>query len=118
MSQARIEIFLPTLNLKIISHSFTVPPSIVNTAVVTQCSPFPCFCVWIICFSGAKVNIYLSYVISVIIKYIPLLVITPVLFHNEVDPDIGQNRIWFWQDGAPPHFGVHVRQFPNETFTP
>lgn len=39
-----------------------------------------------------------------------------VLFPNEDDPDIPHNRIWLQQDGAPPHFGLNVRQFLNDTF--
>lgn len=38
------------------------------------------------------------------------------LFPNEVDPDIPHNRIWLQQDGAPPHFGINVRHFLNNTF--
>jgi hypothetical protein len=39
-----------------------------------------------------------------------------VLFPNELDPDVPHNRIWLQQDGAPPHFGINVRQFLDNTF--
>jgi Transposase. len=39
------------------------------------------------------------------------------LFPNNEDPDIPEERIWFQQDGAPPHYGVQVREYLNNTFT-
>lgn len=39
-----------------------------------------------------------------------------VLYPNEDDPDIPHDGIWFQQDGAPPHFGINVRQYLNDTF--
>ncbi|KAJ8911713.1 hypothetical protein NQ315_013175 [Exocentrus adspersus] len=44
---------------------------------------------------------------------IPALV---MIFPNEIDPDIPNERIWFHQDGAPPHFGIDVRIYLNEMF--
>lgn len=39
-----------------------------------------------------------------------------ILFPNNDDGDFPHQRIWFQHDGAPPHFGVDVRLFLNETF--
>lgn len=39
-----------------------------------------------------------------------------VLFPNELDPDFPDERIWFQQDGAPPHYAVIVRQYLDEVF--
>ena len=38
------------------------------------------------------------------------------LFPNNNDPNLIAEHIWFQQDGAPPHFGIAVRQFLNQTF--
>uniref|UniRef100_V5I868 Transposable element Tc1 transposase n=1 Tax=Anoplophora glabripennis TaxID=217634 RepID=V5I868_ANOGL len=39
-----------------------------------------------------------------------------VIFPHEIDPDIPNERIWFQQDGAPPHFGIDVRRYLDEMF--
>lgn len=39
-----------------------------------------------------------------------------VIFPNNEDPDMPHPSIWFQQDGAPPHFGVQVRQFLDDMF--
>lgn len=39
-----------------------------------------------------------------------------VLFPNAADPDIPRKTIWFQQDGAPPHYGIHVRRYLDEIF--
>lgn len=38
------------------------------------------------------------------------------LFPNDNDPNLVAEHIWFQQDGAPPHFGIEVREFLNQTF--
>lgn len=38
------------------------------------------------------------------------------LFPNEVDPAIMDERIWFQQDGAPPHFALIVRNYLDQMF--
>jgi hypothetical protein len=38
------------------------------------------------------------------------------LFPNRLDPDLPDERIWYQQDGAPPHYAVFGRKylvFPN-----
>ena len=39
-----------------------------------------------------------------------------VMFPNEADPDIPTETLWFQQDGAPPHFGINVREYLDEIF--
>jgi hypothetical protein len=39
-----------------------------------------------------------------------------VLFPNHEDGDLPNQRIWYQQDGAPPHFAVQVRNFLNNVF--
>lgn len=39
-----------------------------------------------------------------------------VIFPNADNPDIPHDRIWFQQDGAPPHFGVNVRRYLDDIF--
>lgn len=38
------------------------------------------------------------------------------LFPNPIDPDLFDDRIWFQQDGAPPHFALNVRRYLDENF--
>lgn len=38
------------------------------------------------------------------------------LFPNELDPDAIDARLWFQQDGAPPHYARIVRQYLDEVF--
>ncbi|EFN77955.1 hypothetical protein EAI_14386, partial [Harpegnathos saltator] len=44
------------------------------------------------------------------------------MLRNDIIPTIRNifglnfNTVWFQQDGAPPHFGLQVRQFLNDTF--
>lgn len=38
------------------------------------------------------------------------------LFPNNNDPNLPAEEIWFQQDGAPPHFGIEVREYLNQTF--
>ena len=39
------------------------------------------------------------------------------MFPNNEDEDIPAENVWFQQDGAPPHFGIEVRQLLDDTFT-
>lgn len=39
-----------------------------------------------------------------------------VLFPSAVDADIPNETIWFQQDGAPPHYGIHVRHYLDAIF--
>lgn len=39
-----------------------------------------------------------------------------VIFPNGEDGDVPHRRIWYQQDGAPPHFGLEVRQYLDEVF--
>lgn len=38
------------------------------------------------------------------------------LFPNNLNPNLFDQRIWFQQDGAPPHFAKNVRNYLNEVF--
>jgi hypothetical protein len=38
------------------------------------------------------------------------------LFPNPLDPDLPDERIWYQQDGAPPHYAVIVRRYLEEVF--
>lgn len=38
------------------------------------------------------------------------------IFPHAMDPDIPNERLWFQQDGAPPHFGINVRRYLDEMF--
>jgi hypothetical protein len=38
------------------------------------------------------------------------------LFPNPLDPDLANERIWYQQDGAPPHYAVIVRRYLDEVF--
>lgn len=38
------------------------------------------------------------------------------LYHDQVNDQILANDIWFQQDGAPAHFGIHVRNYLDQTF--
>lgn len=38
------------------------------------------------------------------------------LYPNELDPDLPDERLWYQQDGAPPHYAVTVRQYLDEIF--
>lgn len=38
------------------------------------------------------------------------------LFPNHEDPDLPDERLWFQQDGAPPHYSETVRQYLDNTF--
>ena len=46
-------------------------------------------------------------------RIIPNLI---TLYHDQYNYRTLRNDIWFQQDGAPPHFGIHVRNYLNETF--
>lgn len=62
-------------------------------------------------FDGALTSdIYLEFLRD---ELIPSLA---VLYPNEVDADIPANTVWFQQDGAPPHYGRHVREYLDEVF--
>jgi hypothetical protein len=38
------------------------------------------------------------------------------LFPNPLDPDLPDERIWYQQDGTPPHYAVIVRRYLDESF--
>jgi transposase len=38
------------------------------------------------------------------------------LFPDDNDPDLPSLTLWFQQDGAPPHYAVHVREYLNTVF--
>lgn len=38
------------------------------------------------------------------------------LFPNQANPALISDDIWYQQDGAPPHYGVNVREYLNEVF--
>lgn len=38
------------------------------------------------------------------------------LFPDDNDPDLPSLTLWFQQDGAPPHYAVHVREYLNTIF--
>ena len=46
-----------------------------------------------------------------------LILALAFLFPNQINPDIPNEMLWFQQDSAPPHYGVHVRRYLDETFT-
>ena len=39
-----------------------------------------------------------------------------VMFPNHEDGDVPHQKIWFQQDGAPPHFGLEVKRFLDDIF--
>lgn len=39
-----------------------------------------------------------------------------VLYPNLDDPDVPNDSIWYQQDGAPPHYAVHVRRYLEDVF--
>lgn len=53
---------------------------------------------------------YLTFLQEDLIPYLA------VQFPNENDPDLPDNRVWFQQDGAPPHYALPVRRYLNEIF--
>lgn len=38
------------------------------------------------------------------------------LFPNPLDPNLTDERLWFQQDGAPPHYAAIVRQYLDRIF--
>ncbi|KAJ8921432.1 hypothetical protein NQ315_003050 [Exocentrus adspersus] len=42
-----------------------------------------------------------------------LMLVLAVIFPNEINSDIPNERISLQQDGAPPHFGIDVRRYFN-----
>jgi hypothetical protein len=38
------------------------------------------------------------------------------LFPNPLDPDLPDERIWYQQDGTPPHYTVIVCRYLDESF--
>ncbi|KAL1500730.1 hypothetical protein ABEB36_006177 [Hypothenemus hampei] len=45
-----------------------------------------------------------------------LIYILAIIFSNTYDPGISQERIWFQQNGGPPHFDVNIRRYLDQVF--